>query len=126
MEKRYIHFYHHLLIIHPPLPPISMLNLLKVFHLTSILNTDGGGEGDVICAIITKSRQDCRCAFWFKCISFFGPLHVLSLLSFFAIIIIIIIINLFGDEGQKIYYACLLYTSPSPRDKRQSRMPSSA
>ena len=23
-------------------------------------------------------------------------------------------------------YACLLYTSPSPRDKRQSRMPSSA
>ena len=25
-----------------------------------------------------------------------------------------------------IYYSCLLYTSPSPRDKRQSRMPSSA
>ena len=24
------------------------------------------------------------------------------------------------------YSACLLYTSPSPRDKRQSRMPSSA
>ena len=24
------------------------------------------------------------------------------------------------------YYGCLLYTSPSPRDKRQSRMPSSA
>ena len=24
------------------------------------------------------------------------------------------------------YNACLLYTSPSPRDKRQSRMPSSA
>ena len=23
-------------------------------------------------------------------------------------------------------YTCLLYTSPSPRDKRQSRMPSSA
>ena len=27
---------------------------------------------------------------------------------------------------QEKYYACLLYTSPSPRDKRQSRMPSSA
>ena len=27
-----------------------------------------------------------------------------------------------GDLGR----ACLLYTSPSPRDKRQSRMPSSA
>ena len=25
-----------------------------------------------------------------------------------------------------LYYSCLLYTSPSPRDKRQSRMPSSA
>ena len=25
-----------------------------------------------------------------------------------------------------IFYRCLLYTSPSPRDKRQSRMPSSA
>ena len=25
-----------------------------------------------------------------------------------------------------LYIACLLYTSPSPRDKRQSRMPSSA
>ena len=26
----------------------------------------------------------------------------------------------------KYLYDCLLYTSPSPRDKRQSRMPSSA
>ena len=25
-----------------------------------------------------------------------------------------------------VFKACLLYTSPSPRDKRQSRMPSSA
>ena len=25
-----------------------------------------------------------------------------------------------------VYVVCLLYTSPSPRDKRQSRMPSSA
>ena len=25
-----------------------------------------------------------------------------------------------------LVYTCLLYTSPSPRDKRQSRMPSSA
>ena len=30
-------------------------------------------------------------------------------------------IKLFGEK-----YSCLLYTSPSPRDKRQSRMPSSA
>ena len=29
-------------------------------------------------------------------------------------------------NGQTVYICCLLYTSPSPRDKRQSRMPSSA
>ena len=30
------------------------------------------------------------------------------------------------SEGQAGFRPCLLYTSPSPRDKRQSRMPSSA
>ena len=29
-------------------------------------------------------------------------------------------------DGVEVVLACLLYTSPSPRDKRQSRMPSSA
>ena len=33
--------------------------------------------------------------------------------------------NLYATDGALSYY-CLLYTSPSPRDKRQSRMPSSA
>ena len=33
-------------------------------------------------------------------------------------------IDVFDDYDQLL--ACLLYTSPSPRDKRQSRMPSSA
>ena len=32
----------------------------------------------------------------------------------------------FVIENSLIYKCCLLYTSPSPRDKRQSRMPSSA
>ena len=31
-----------------------------------------------------------------------------------------------GPARQAMRQACLLYTSPSPRDKRQSRMPSSA
>ena len=31
-----------------------------------------------------------------------------------------------GDLIQVTVKSCLLYTSPSPRDKRQSRMPSSA
>ena len=30
------------------------------------------------------------------------------------------------NESIRLYEDCLLYTSPSPRDKRQSRMPSSA
>ena len=38
--------------------------------------------------------------------------------------------NFLGDISQESHVAfgwgCLLYTSPSPRDKRQSRMPSSA
>ena len=33
----------------------------------------------------------------------------------------------YTDEGQQIYLlGCLLYTSPSPRDRQKSRMPSSA
>ena len=37
--------------------------------------------------------------------------------------------SFFGDRQRfpaDVFSACLLYTSPSPRDKRQSRMPSSA
>ena len=30
------------------------------------------------------------------------------------------------DELRTVTYACLLYTSPSPRDRTRSRMPSSA
>ena len=40
------------------------------------------------------------------------------------------LLEMFGLPGLKnlnqYYKICLLYTSPSPRDKRQSRMPSSA
>ena len=31
-----------------------------------------------------------------------------------------------APEGETIPWACLLYTSPSPRDNKASRMPSSA
>ena len=32
-----------------------------------------------------------------------------------------------GNTGYtQLYYGCLLYTSPSPRDRQKSRMPSSA
>ena len=35
-------------------------------------------------------------------------------------------IDMLELEDGDIFQGCLLYTSPSPRDKRQSRMPSSA
>ena len=48
----------------------------------------------------------------------YGPIHALKNIS------ISVgeseIVTVVGSNG------CLLYTSPSPRDKRQSRMPSSA
>ena len=34
--------------------------------------------------------------------------------------------QLLAEENVKILYGCLLYTSPSPRDVEESRMPSSA
>ena len=38
------------------IPPSPYINVeLQVLHLTLTLNTDGGGEGDVICVIITNS-----------------------------------------------------------------------
>ena len=35
-------------------------------------------------------------------------------------------VDLYGDHFLSYSYSCLLYTSPSPRDQRGSRMPSSA
>ena len=34
--------------------------------------------------------------------------------------------KILGYQLEHPYYACLLYTSPSPRDRQKSRMPSSA
>ena len=36
------------------------------------------------------------------------------------------VLNLISNKFEPQGVTCLLYTSPSPRDKRQSRMPSSA
>ena len=35
-------------------------------------------------------------------------------------------LSIIADQAQRKYMACLLYTSPSPRDRQKSRMPSSA
>ena len=38
----------------------------------------------------------------------------------------LVVMGLSGSGKSTLLRCCLLYTSPSPRDKRQSRMPSSA
>ena len=43
-----------------------------------------------------------------------------------ALMTSMIIAFVLGPRMINVLRACLLYTSPSPRDKRQSRMPSSA
>ena len=40
-----------------------------------------------------------------------------------ALFVLFVILYMVGTDQ---WICCLLYTSPSPRDKRQSRMPSSA
>ena len=54
-----------------------------------------------------------------------------GLMNFFVPIISIVLTLITGSIifvllGFDPVYACLLYTSPSPRDMRRSRMPSSA
>ena len=55
----------------------------------------------------------------------YTKVHLSCCLRFSTLIGQIGRLPLFG-AGPRRYISCLLYTSPSPRDKRQSRMPSSA
>ena len=42
------------------------------------------------------------------------------------IVVALNMVDVASSSGIKVYNTCLLYTSPSPRDQRGSRMPSSA
>ena len=59
-----------------------------------------------------------------------GVMHIMIYVGFVVINIELLEIVIDGLLGTHRVFAflgpCLLYTSPSPRDKRQSRMPSSA
>ena len=57
----------------------------------------------------------------------FTLVEVIVVVTIIALLATIVVPNVFGNLGssrQKV--ACLLYTSPSPRDRSSSRMPSSA
>ena len=53
-------------------------------------------------------------------------LGIISVLSFCDFFFLLIVLEITQGQIQNLYKACLLYTSPSPRDATLSRMPSSA
>ena len=52
--------------------------------------------------------------------------HQIDYIVWWYLLLDIFVHLISGRKVSKDGYNCLLYTSPSPRDKRQSRMPSSA
>ena len=60
-----------------------------------------------------------------------GGIRVESVLMLFIYLEIMQMVNIFFSTGKipiryPLYIGCLLYTSPSPRDRQKCRMPSSA
>ena len=51
---------------------------------------------------------------------------ITALIAFNCLVAVMIGFGLLSYTEHQWFITCLLYTSPSPRDKRQSRMPSSA
>ena len=62
----------------------------------------------------------------FKSPTSFTISRALSPIGLIMSIVVLITGSIWGNLTWGTYWVCLLYTSPSPRDKRQSRMPSSA
>src|SRR5674476_601806 len=55
-----------------------------------------------------------------------NPILKSEILSFVALGIVFILLGVAASRTSDALDACLLYTSPSPRDRQKSRMPSSA
>ena len=82
-------------------------SLLPVFVIADPAG-GGGGDGVVVGYVVFGPFVDSQC-WWCD-------------------ILVVVMVWYIGGSGGGggIVVGCLLYTSPSPRDKRQSRMPSSA
>ena len=81
------------------------LNVAAVWDLPVIFVIENNGYG-----LSTPSREQFRCKQFIDKAIGYGIEGV----------------QVDGNNVLEVYHTCLLYTSPSPRDKRQSRMPSSA
>ena len=65
-----------------------------------------------------------------KVVPGWGAVPVMTVIGLLLLVFLVILLQIYNQslllQGFSVDWNCLLYTSPSPRDKRQSRMPSSA
>ena len=86
-----------------------------------ILEAQRSGQGQVVDTAMVDGAASLMNMFWsMKAGGFWEPERGTNMLDTGAPFYDVYECN----DG--LYISCLLYTSPSPRDKRQSRMPSSA
>ena len=87
-----------------------------------------------VVVIVLHPIVTCFLAFFLRgCVDFVGfrvvALFLLVVHLFIFIVCIPVVVQLFVSEAvpaEAVFFTCLLYTSPSPRDLARSRMPSSA
>ena len=108
----------------------------KFLHLISLFIAGGGGIGSAVIQSIYKKEgkaPEPYLARGFKILAFLSLLAIITM----WVTGIILLLAIYGSFnlgwtfhmklfGASLILICLLYTSPSPRDRTRSRMPSSA
>ena len=114
--------------------PLAITNLVRMVYLTLSIPTWGfaSGANTLVSNYIALGKEKQVVALLWK-ISKICLTWTCILLIPILLFPKLILYPLFGKQdmsliidAQPIFYVCLLYTSPSPRDQRGSRMPSSA
>ena len=69
-----------------------------------------------------------RSEFWWFALFQFGVLVIATMISqvLYGIAALALLLPALAVGARRLHDICLLYTSPSPRDRQKSRMPSSA
>ena len=84
---------------------------------------------NILAFVVFRQRLYClisSIAFALSLASLLGVWHQRSLRKFFTLSVLLIALSIVGYTFPTVLKGCLLYTSPSPRDRQKSRMPSSA